>query len=746
LRSLAVRGNSSRSLPGSTRASEASETTVLTTLAAAFPRLGSRGDRMAVGPDLGVEPPIRLGDDRLDRNERRLASLRWLAGATLAGLCGVTLIGAALYLDLDSQYDFAEAPEFAASTQPADSQDAGVNPSKGDRLLRPVDIVSDKQTFKAPTIIKVGDKEVVKARPFTRLETTLTMTPTGFADVVPPFNPLKIVNGGTEVAEAAPDPGPVQDNAEVSFRVEDLSPSDADQTTGELTQAEAEAQVVETLKAPTEKAASQPLPPQILLMRTTRAGEALRELSAYATVGNVAPSTPFASIEVRMIPENVSNVIKASLDDASPNEKLVQMRHGESFEDMLKANGASPEAAQAILAAFGVKRGESPVGEGQKIILLPEEPAVRGESAGIGRISVYADDQLKATVAMTDDGGYKQVALRTAQAPRKPKPADEDNSSGGGMSLYQSLYETALKQGLPRSIIEVMTRVFANDVDFQRATAAGDSLEAFYSDPDDINPRPELLRASITVRDQTFKYYRFQTPDDNMVDFYDETGRSMRKFLVRKPIADGEITSPFGMRYHPILHYARMHTGVDWGAPIGTPIYAAGNGTIIKAAYDGGYGRRVEIQHANGYVTAYNHMSGFGRGVAEGAHILQGQTVGYVGDSGLATGPHLHYEVIINGNFVDPMAIKLPRTREFDGRMLGAFKRERDRIDQLMSEAPSAVAMSIEKSAPTPVSGTPDFQPNSTPSSASAPGPHPNAERTAPGAKPVARNSASDQD
>ena len=157
--------------------------------------------------------------------------------------------------------------------------------------MRPVDIVSDKQTFKAPTIIKVGDKEVVKARPFTRLETTLTMTPTGFADAVPPFNPLKITNGGTDVAEAPPDPGPVQDNAEVTFRVEDLTPSDAEQTSGELTQAEAEAQVVETLKAPADaqKAASQSLPPQILLMRTSRAGEALRELSAYATVGSVSP-------------------------------------------------------------------------------------------------------------------------------------------------------------------------------------------------------------------------------------------------------------------------------------------------------------------------------------------------------------------------------------------------------------------------------------------------------------------------
>ena len=124
---------------------------------------------------------------------------------------------------------------------------------------------------------------------------------------------------------------------------------------------------------------------------------------------------------------------------------------------------------------------------------------------------------------------------------------------------------------------------------------------------------------------------------------------------------------------------------MDWGAPIGTPILAAGNGVVIKAGWDSGYGRRVEIQHANGYVTTYNHMSGFGRGISEGVRVTQGQVVGYLGQTGLATGPHLHYEVIINGNFVDPMAIKLARTREFDGRMLGLFKRERERIDGLIT-------------------------------------------------------------
>ncbi len=669
----------------------------LTIATAAFPRHVSRGDRATVGLELGVEPPIRLGDDRVDRADRRRASLRWLAGAALTGLSGVALIGAALYFDLDSQPNFAEAPEFVTNAVPTDSEE-GVSLGKGDRLLRPVNIVSDKQTYSVPTTIKVGDKEVVKERAFTRLQTTLTLTPTGFADAVPAFNPLKLTNSSTAI-DAAPDPGPVQDDAEVTFRTTDLTAEESSLATGELSATEAEAQVVETLKAQPElpRTPSQPLPPQLMLMRTSQAtGDRLGSALAYATTGSVSSSAPFASIEVRMIPENVTNVAKSTgPDDASPSEKVVQMRHGETFEDVLRANGATPDAAAAILAAFGVKHGESPVAEGQKILLLPQEPSARGEKSKIARVSVYADDQLKSRVAINDAGAYAPVSIKATTGPRKPEAAANNS---GGMSLYESLYETALKQGLPKPVIDLLARVFSNDVDFQRATNPGDSIEAFYSDPDDIDPRPELLYATIAVRDQTFRYYRFQAPDDNSVDYYDENGRSSRKFLLRKPIAEGDITSSFGMRFHPILGFTRMHTGVDWGAPIGTPIFAAGNGVIIKAGWDSGYGRRVEVQHANGYVTTYNHMSGFGRSVAEGAHVVQGQVVGYLGQTGLATGPHLHYEVIINGNFVDPMAIKLARTREFDGKMLAAFRRERERIDQIRSQAPSAAA-EVEKPA-----------------------------------------------
>ena len=660
----------------------------MTTLAARYNRPPTLAERTRFSVELGHEHAIELTGSKRDARERRHIPLRWLAGVALAGLCGLTLIGAALYLDLDRQSTFAEAPEFAVSTQKEDAAEEGVNPGKGDRLVRPVDIVAAKQTFKVPTTIKIGDKEVVRARPFTILSTTLTVTPTGFADDVPPFDPLKATSGSAEKPDAPPDPGPAQDDAEVAFSQIDLTPGDAAMATGELTFAEVEAQVAEVVKETTVGEKTPPLPPQMLLMRTSQAGvDPLGALSD-TPLGGESAAAPFASIEVRMVPENVTNVSK-SPTDSRPNggERLVLMRHGDTLADVLRANGASTEAADAILAAFGARRGDAPVAEGQKIILEYDQPAADDKPAPIARVSVYADEQLKSTIAIDDAGAYVPVTLRP-DAPSKPASSGDAR----GMTLYESFYETALKQGLQRPIIDEMVHAFANDVDFLRAAQPGDSIAAFIADGDEIDSHPQLLFASMTVRDQIFRYYRFQTPDDGLVDYYDENGRSTRKFLIRKPVPIGEITSPFGMRYHPILHYAKMHTGVDWGAPVGTPVLAAGVGVVIKAEFTSGYGRRVEIQHANGYVTTYNHMSGFARGIAPGVHVTQGQVIGYVGQTGEATGPHLHYEVIINGNFVDPMAIKLGRTREFDGPLLAAFKHERERIDQLMAQAPNAAS------------------------------------------------------
>ena len=160
------------------------------------------------------------------------------------------------------------------------------------------------------------------------------------------------------------------------------------------------------------------------------------------------------------------------------------------------------------------------------------------------------------------------------------------------------------------------------------------------------------------------------------------------------PVADGLVTSGFGSRNHPLLHYTRMHTGVDWGAGMGTPIYAAGNGVIEKIGWEGGYGKYVRLKHNNGYETAYGHMSAYAKGMEPGKRVRQGQVIGFVGSTGMSTGAHVHYEILVNGRFVDPMRIKLPRGRVLEGPMLAGFEKERERLDGIMARKPARVASS----------------------------------------------------
>ncbi len=658
--------------------------------------------------DIGVEPAIEADGGRHTPDERRQVSFRWFSGTILTGLAGAALIAAAIYSALGRQYNFAQAPELAAPPRRdalADQRDA----RKGDRLVKSVDIVAAKQSFRTPTTIAAGDKEVVRVRGFTRVATSLTLAGTGFADEVPKFDPLKLVSGARNAAPGEQiDPGPLQDEAEVAFSTRDIGADDLPDTGASLTSEEVQAQIAEHLKNAIGAGTRTPvpLPPQLLLMRTSRAGiDPAGALSYGGLTGGVIPA-PFSNIEVRMVPENVTTLPRTTnaSERKSAEERLVIVRRNESLEDVLRGAGANRELIRAIVSAFTLRRGQTPVSEGQRVKLLLAEINGPDQPQQIARLSVYTDEKLEATVAMADNGSFVQVerAPPTPAAPkRKPAPAasedDDDEEDSGGMRLYDSFYETALKNEIPRPVIDDLVRVFANDVDFQRAVSGGDNFEVFYQDGEEGEARNEMLFAAITTRNQTFKYYRFQTQDDGLVDYYDENGRSTRKFLVRQPIAGGETRSGFGMRRHPILGYARMHTGIDWAAPMGTPIFAAGNGTVIKAGRESGYGNRVEIQHLNGYITTYNHMSGFARGINEGTRVRQGQVVGYLGMTGLATGPHLHYEVIVNGNFVDPMRVKLARTRELDGRMNGLFKRERERIDGLIAKAPGATRVAARQ-------------------------------------------------
>src|SRR5262249_18722610 len=191
-------------------------------------------------------------------------------------------------------------------------------------------------------------------------------------------------------------------------------------------------------------------------------------------------------------------------------------------------------------------------------------------------------------------------------------------------------------------------RIYSYDVDFQRKVQPGDSFDVFYAGEDEgpaITEKSEVLFAALTVGGETKRYYRFQTPDDAVVDYYDETGKSAKKFLVRKAVNNALLLSGSGGRRPPTPGWVKRHPGGDWPSAYGTPIFASGNGVIEKIGWEGGYGKYIRLKHNNGYETAYGHMSAFAKGMEVGKRVRQGQVIGFVGSAGLSTGRHVHYRI-----------------------------------------------------------------------------------------------------
>lgn len=654
---------------------------------------------------LGDEPAIALGRDR-PAVDRHVFSFRWLAASLLVGVCGTALLAGAIYVAVQGDTVFAEPPELARPAGPAPASEAVPSARKGDKLVQQVPLPTARQTIRAPFAQRTGDREVIKVRPFVRLAANLSLTAGVYAADIPPFNPLRLFSeGGPNVDRAAEQPLDVPD-PDVSLVKRDLFGLPFTGQGIGLSDGDVVRQIEEDRanQATAGRRAALPIPPQLMLSRTLRAPV---DAAGGAVAYGPSTDTSFSNIEVRVVPENVTVMQKTRpADTREPpiEERVLLIRRGENFEQVLRAAGATPDQVRGAVAALGGRQRVQALPEGQVVQLTIAAGLRPGEPRQIVRVSLINDGRIEAMAAVNDRGAFVQVALaREEEEPRprraqraRARAADEDDDGpdeGTGVRLYDSLYETALRYEVPRPLIDEMVRVFAHDLDFQRRVSGGDTLEVIFTDEEDgEGSRTELLYASLSVAGETRRVFRFQTPDDGVIDFFDENGRSLKKFLLRKPVAgDVEMRSGFGMRYHPILRYSKMHTGVDWAnGRVGTPVLAAGHGTVIKAGWDSGYGRRVEIQHANGYVTTYSHLSAFGRGIQEGARVRQGQVIGTIGNSGLSTGPHLHYEVVVNGNFVNPMKIRLPRGRELEGRMLAEFRRQRDAVEELLNRAGGA--------------------------------------------------------
>ncbi|MBG6144340.1 MAG: M23 family metallopeptidase [Roseibium album] len=624
-------------------------------------------------------------------SDKRQVSLRWLAGSVLTGVTSLVLMGGALMAALDGQYSV----EAAAST---DAYLAGLSASpggssKGDRVLKTAAEYSSKNTIDVNVVARVGDKDHVRVQPHVFVSASLaTRKDPELADLIPAFNPLSMfsdnqddASGGTLIDTAT---SQIADSiygakleSEVSISLAPFpasSPSiDMDETPSE---SEVELIVRESARA-------------LAINSVETAAKTLVDPGRFDF--NLALQPDLERYAVRITPENVSFVSKRDeeIRFTGMEENIVPITEGQNLVDLLLDYDANDVEAGNIASSFASLFGISELEDGQRLRIAYARSPEDLERMRPERVSLYTDTEHQATVARSDSGRYVRAEEPSTFLADAFAEADRVSYGGPTPAIYDSLYQTALEQEMPEEIIDDLVRMFSFDVDFNSRVQPGDALELFFT-PGDEDAAPKILYAALNTGNTKREFYRYRTSDDGVTDFYDASGQSAKKFLVRKPVNGGKFRSGFGMRRHPILKYTRMHRGVDWSASRGTPIIAAGNGSVIKAGWASGYGRRVELRHTNGYVTTYSHMTSFGKGIREGTRVTQGQIIGYVGSTGLSTGPHLHYEVLVNGRYVDPMRIKLPKGRTLDGEMRTSFETERYRVDTLLERArkPSRVA------------------------------------------------------
>jgi len=633
--------------------------------------------------DLGNEPPLSVDGGAGGVIDRRRISAHWFSATILTAVCGAALMGGAVFASLDGQTTFAALPErLESGLRGTLSSERPSLSRKGDRLPPPGEANAVRQIIRVSTTSRLGEREVVRVRPFVRVSANLALTASELTANLGPFNAQKLVALDNSEGTSAPDEAPgAESDAEVSFVTRDLASL---LPRIKLAAALSGDEILNRVRDIASLNGN--FKPRFALPNTEAS-----KLLAYAAEGD---ADPFAGFRGRIFPENISLLPKTVQTPAGNgwNERAVAAKKGESVGSILRELGATPDEIKAITSALGSRGRDGALREGQKLRILLAATGVP-QRLQPARVIISNESVVEAVVALSDKGKYVAVDVQRMNAEAaERKEADTDIA---GIRLYQSLYETGLRNQLPPSVIEGMLRIFHYDVDFQQKVQPGDSFDLLYAgeeEPANNDGKAEVWFASLTIGGETKKYYRFQTTDDGVVDFYDETGKSTKKFLLRKPLASGELRSGFGARNHPILSVYKEHTGVDWSAPLGTPIYAAGNGVITKVGWESGYGKYIRIRHANGYETAYGHMTAFARSSVEGARVRQGQVIGYVGSTGLSTGPHLHYEILVNGRFVDPMRLKLPRGRALENAELAAFEQERERLDAMMRRADTQVA------------------------------------------------------
>lgn len=375
--------------------------------------------------------------------------------------------------------------------------------------------------------------------------------------------------------------------------------------------------------------------------------------------GEVAAEVQEMAAVVASKPENIT--------------RIVELGDGRTFTRMLVDAGVNADMATAASKALEDVYDHRKLKAGEEFTLGITR---LGTEETLNTITFQPEVTKELTISRQANGNY------TGQL--KNTPLERQRVAARG-EVRGSLYAAGEREGVPRSIMAALIRAYAHEVDFQRDIKQGDQFEVLYDQPTAKDGTPVgqgvIIYAALILGGKPKPLYRV-TFGDGAVDYFDDRGQSVKRSLLRTPVEGARMSSGFGMRRHPVLGFSKMHKGTDFAAPPGTPIYAAGSGVVEEAEYNGSYGKFVLLRHNGRVETAYAHMSRIASGMRPGARVQQGDVIGYVGTTGRSTGPHLHYEVRVDRQQVNPLSVSMPVGRILEGKVLAQFKSGQSKIRQ----------------------------------------------------------------
>ncbi len=372
------------------------------------------------------------------------------------------------------------------------------------------------------------------------------------------------------------------------------------------------------------------------------------------------------NIELKIYNNNKKNIKEASKEEVFYKITEIEVKQGQTFSSILNNYNFLDRKIFEINTELSKFFDLRKLKVNQKIIFYED---INNE---VKKIEIVVDLETILEISLNKEVKIKKTKLR--------KISFEESKE---FVILNSLYSDGIKNNLSPDILIKLIKLFSFDLDFQRDIKVNTLVSVSYGVSEIVKNNKieynDINYALISINGKKLEYFKFLT-DDGYTDYFNRDGKNVKKSILKTPLDGARISSNFGMRKHPISGYNKMHKGVDFAAPTGTPIYAGGNGIVEFIGNNGGYGKYIRIRHNNEYKTAYAHLSRYEKGISKGVRVNQGETIGYVGSTGNSTGPHLHYEILYQNKHINPLKLKLPSGKILTGKELQRFKNEYKKI------------------------------------------------------------------